>query len=55
MITAANITDLMIGTLSVDPVIAGFGCTIGSFMFSYFKDVYFWVVNRSLGVTEVQE
>ncbi|WP_437891092.1 GntP family permease [Phytobacter sp. V91] len=55
MITAASITAPMIGTLGVDPVIAGLGCTIGSFMFSYFNDAYFWVVNRSLGVTEVQE
>lgn len=55
MITAASITAPMIGTLSVDPVIAGLGCTVGSFMFSYFNDAYFWVVNRSLGVTEVQE
>lgn len=55
MITAASITAPMIGTLGVDPVIAGLGCTIGSFMFSYFNDAYFWVVNRSLGVTEVKE
>ena len=55
MITAASITAPMIGTLGVDPIIAGLGCTIGSFMFSYFNDAYFWVVNRSLGVTEVQE
>lgn len=55
MITAASITAPMIGTLGVDPVIAGLGCTVGSFMFSYFNDAYFWVVNRSLGVTEVQE
>nr|MCX3323312.1 GntP family permease [Bacillus paranthracis] len=55
MITAASITAPMIGTLGVDPIIAGLGCTIGSFMFSYFNHAYFWVVNRSLGVTEVQE
>ncbi len=55
MITAASITAPMIGALGVDPVIAGLGCTVGSFMFSYFNDAYFWVVNRSLGVTEVQE
>ncbi|ECU9386467.1 GntP family permease [Salmonella enterica subsp. enterica serovar Newport] len=55
MITAASITAPMIDTLGVSPVIAGLGCTVGSFMFSYFNDAYFWVVNRSLGVTEVQE
>lgn len=55
MITAASITAPMIKTLGVDPIIAGLGCTVGSFMFSYFNDAYFWVVNRSLGVTEVQE
>lgn len=55
MITAASITAPMISTLGVNPIIAGLGCTVGSFMFSYFNDAYFWVVNRSLGVTEVQE
>ncbi len=55
MITAASITAPMINTLGLDPIIAGLGCTIGSFMFSYFNDAYFWVVNRSLGVTEVSE
>jgi len=34
---------------------AGLGCSIGSFMFSYFNDAYFWVVNRSLGITEIKE
>lgn len=55
MITAASITAPMIHTLGVDPIIAGLGCTIGSFMFSYFNDAYFWVVNRSLGVDDVKE
>ncbi len=55
MITAASITAPMIGTLGVNPIVAGLGCSIGSFMFSYFNDAYFWVVNRSLGVTEVKE
>lgn len=55
MITAASITAPMIGTLGVDPIMAGLGCTIGSFIFSHFNDAYFWVVNRSLGVTEVNE
>ncbi|AKJ43939.1 gluconate permease [Pragia fontium] len=55
MITAASITAPMIGTLGVDPIMAGLGCSIGSFIFSHFNDAYFWVVNRSLGVTEVNE
>lgn len=55
MITAASITAPMIDTLGVDPIVAGLGCTIGSFMFSYFNDAYFWVVNRSLGVDDVAE
>ena len=55
MITAASITAPMIGTLGVNPIMAGLGCSIGSFMFSHFNDAYFWVVNRSLGVTEVKE
>lgn len=55
MITSASITAPMIGTLGVNPIMAGLGCSIGSFMFSHFNDAYFWVVNRSLGVTEVKE
>jgi len=55
MITAASITAPMIGTLGVNPIMAGLGCSIGSFMFSYFNDAYFWVVNRSLGITEIKE
>lgn len=55
MITAASITAPMIGTLGVHPIMAGLGCSIGSFMFSYFNDAYFWVVNRSLGITEIKE
>lgn len=55
MITAASITAPMIGTLGVNPIMAGLGCSIGSFMFSHFNDAYFWVVNRSIGVTEVKE
>lgn len=55
MITAASITAPMIGTLGVHPIMAGLGCSVGSFMFSYFNDAYFWVVNRSLGVTDVKE
>jgi GntP family gluconate:H+ symporter len=55
MITAASITAPMIGTLGVNPIMAGLGCTIGSFAFSYFNDAYFWVVNRSLGISEVNE
>lgn len=28
---------------------------MGSLVFSHFNDSYFWVVNRTLGITEVKE
>lgn len=55
MITAASITAPIIATLNVNPVFAAIGASMGSLMFSYFNDSYFWVVNRMLGVKEAKE
>lgn len=55
MITAASITAPIIATLNVDPVFAAIGASMGSLMFSYFNDSYFWVVNRMLGIKEAKE
>lgn len=30
-------------------------CCVGSLFFGYFNDSYFWVVNRTLGVSEAKE
>ncbi|MGO1368486.1 MAG: GntP family permease [Senegalia sp. (in: firmicutes)] len=55
MITAASITAPIIATLNVNPVFAAIGASMGSLMFSYFNDSYFWVVNRMLGIKEAKE
>ncbi|WP_129600510.1 GntP family permease [Anaerophilus nitritogenes] len=55
MITAASITAPMIVTLDVNPVFAALAACIGSLVFSYFNDSYYWVVNRMLGIKEAKE
>ncbi|MBU5676618.1 GntP family permease [Alkaliphilus sp. MSJ-5] len=55
MITAASITAPIIATLDVNPVFAALAACIGSLIFSYFNDSYFWVVNRMLGIKEAKE
>lgn len=54
MITAASITAPIIATLNVNPVFAAIGASMGSLMFSYFNDSYFWVVNRMLGIKDAK-
>lgn len=46
MTTAASITA---------PIIAASACCVGSLFFGYFNDSYFWVVNRTLGVSEAKD
>lgn len=46
MTTAASITA---------PIIAAVACCVGSLFFGYFNDSYFWVVNRTLGVSEAKD
>ncbi|MTI47342.1 GntP family permease [Sporosalibacterium faouarense] len=55
MITAASITAPIIATLNVDPVFAAIGASMGSLIFSYFNDSYFWVVNRMLGIKDAKD
>lgn len=55
MITAASITAPIIATLNVNPVFAAIGASIGSLVFSYFNDSYFWVVNRILGIKDAKD
>lgn len=55
MTTAASVTAPMMATLGISPELAVLSACIGSLVFSHFNDSYFWVVNRTLGVTEVKE
>lgn len=55
MITAASITAPIINTLGANPVFAALAACVGSLVFSYFNDSYYWVVNRMLGIREAKE
>lgn len=55
MITAASITAPIIANLNVNPVLAALAACIGSLVFSYFNDSFFWVVNRLMGITDAKE
>ena len=55
MTTAASITAPIMLSLGVNPVFATLSACIGSLFFSYFNDSFFWVVNRTLGITEAKE
>lgn len=55
MITAASITAPIVANLSVNPVFAALAACVGSLFYSYFNDSFFWVVNRSIGITEGKE
>lgn len=55
MTTAASVTAPMMATLGLSPELAVLSACMGSLVFSHFNDSYFWVVNRTLGVTEVKE
>lgn len=55
MTTAASVTAPMMATLGLSPELAVLSACMGSLVFSHFNDSYFWVVNRTLGVTDVKE
>ena len=55
MTTAASITAPIMLALNANPVFATLSACIGSLFFSYFNDSFFWVVNRSLGITDAKE
>lgn len=50
MTTAASIT-----APGVSPILGAVACCVGSLFFGYFNDSYFWVVNRTLGVSEAKD
>ncbi|HET7658163.1 MAG TPA: GntP family permease, partial [Bacillales bacterium] len=55
MITAASISAPILNGLDVNMVLAALAATSGTFVFSYFNDSLFWVVNRMLGIKNVKE
>ena len=55
MTTAASITAPMIAASGVSPILGAVACCVGSLFFGYFNDSYFWVVNRTLGVSEAKD
>ncbi|MDO5714809.1 MAG: GntP family permease [Tissierellia bacterium] len=55
MLTAASITAPIMASLAVNPVFATLSACIGSLFFSYFNDSFFWVVNRTIGITNPRE
>lgn len=56
MTTAASITaPILIASGTMSPMLGAVACCVGSLFFSYFNDSYFWVVNRTLGVSEAKE
>lgn len=55
MTTAASISAPVIAATSLNPILGAMACCIGSLFFSYFNDSYFWVVNRTLGISDTKE
>ena len=55
MITAASISMPILSTIAdVNMVFAALAAAIGSMVFGYFNDSFFWVVNRMLGVRQAK-
>lgn len=56
MLTAGSITaPIMLSMAGVNPYMAGLACCIGSLGITNLHDSYFWVVNRTTGITDVKE
>lgn len=55
MTTAASITAPIIAASGVSTILGAVACCVGSLFFGYFNDSYFWVVNRTLGVSEAKD
>ena len=55
MTTAASISAPILISAGVNPLLGALACCVGSLFFSYFNDSFFWVVNRTLGVSEVKD
>ena len=55
MTTAASISAPIIVATGASPLLGAVACCVGSLFFGYFNDSYFWVVNRTLGVSEAKD
>ncbi len=55
MTTAASISAPIIVASGASPLLGAVACCVGSLFFGYFNDSYFWVVNRTLGVSEAKD
>ncbi|MDY2987074.1 MAG: gluconate:H+ symporter [Peptoniphilus sp.] len=55
MLTAASITAPIMSSLGVNPTFATLSACIGSLFFSQFSDSFFWVVNRTMGISDAKE
>ena len=55
MTTAASISAPIIIASGVNPILVAVACCVGSLFYGYFNDSYFWVVNRTLGVSEAKD
>lgn len=55
MTTAASISAPIVIAAGVSPLLGAVACCVGSLFFGYFNDSYFWVVNRTLGVSEAKD
>ncbi len=55
MTTAASISAPILIAGGASPILGAIACCVGSLFFGYFNDSFFWVVNRTLGVSEARE
>ena len=55
MTTAASISAPILISGGADPMLGAIACCVGSLFFGHFNDSFFWVVNRTLGVSEARE
>ena len=55
MTTAASISAPIIIASGASPLLGAIACCVGSLFFGYFNDSYFWVGNRTLGVSEAKD
>ena len=55
MTTAASISAPILIAGGVNPTLGAIACCVGSLFFGYFNDSYFWVVNRTMGVSEAKD
>lgn len=55
ILTTASITQPMLATLGLDPVLACLAACVGSMFFSYFNDAYFWTINGSIQAEDTKQ